>query len=139
MPVQWNLHYSVCLRFSLILFFHVQLRILIWFLYSSFSEIYTNFPFCAHFRIVACHAHLIFSILVILMILYFAMRNNYETTFGTIFSMLLPVSLPSFKYFRQPVTISPCAIIHHITVFCFRTLLNKTLGIASISVVSTQF
>jgi hypothetical protein len=129
----------VCLRFSLILFFHVQIRILIGFLSSSFSEIYTNFSFCVHLRIVACHAHFIFSILVILMILYFEMCNNYEATLGTIFSILLPVSLPSFKYFPQPVTSSPCAIIYHFTVFCFRTLLNKTLGIVSVSLVSTQF
>lgn len=139
MPVQWNIRCSVCLRFSLILFFHVRLRIFIWFLFSSFSEIYTNFPFCALLRIVVCHAHFIFLILVILIILYFAMRKNCEATLGTVFSILLPVSLSSFKYFPQPVTSPPCAIIYHFTVFCFRTLLNNTLGIVSISLVSTQF
>jgi hypothetical protein len=77
--------------------------------------------------------------LVILIILYFAMRKNYEATLATIFSNLLPVSLPSFKHFPQPVTSSPCAIIYHFTVFCFRTLLNNRLGIVSISLFSIQF
>ena len=54
----------------------------------------------------------------------FCKCKNYEANLGTIFSILLPVSPPSFKYFFQPVTSSPCTITYHFTVICIRILLT---------------
>jgi hypothetical protein len=109
-PVQCNISISVFRIFS-ILYFHVRLRPLI----DFFPPVYQKYTRTSHFapplRKVSCHAHFIFSILVILILSYLVKRKHYKTTLDTIFSILLPVPPSYFKYFFQRLTSSPCAVI----------------------------